>query len=277
MRNSLIFLFLLTGLTAHAATALVGLWEFENSSNLAQATVGSALTLNGTSSFTTGVTGADGAIAVPRGLSDWISVSNPIGANGATGTPTRTNQYSILLDFKIPDFKDGGSDAGQFTGIFDFDNGGTDGDFFIRKQANAAELGVSTQWAYVGPGSTVSGDGTAGTVLAGTWYRMVLTADVGVGRSVYLNGNLVGNYSAGTQDFLRQSLGTDFRVLWDNTLAEKSATQLSNIALYDGRLTATEVTALGGAGSVIAIPEPSRFLLVALGGLFIMGRRRRTR
>ena len=158
--------FLLALCSIANSASLVGLWEFENSSDLTEATVGSALTLNGTTTATTGVA-SDGAVNVATGTASWISVPNPIGHNG-TGSPTRTNQFTILLDFMIPDFTDGGADNGQFTGIFDFSNGGSDADFFIRKQANATELGVSTQWPYVGAGSTVGGDGTAGTVLSNT-------------------------------------------------------------------------------------------------------------
>ncbi len=272
MKTLLLSSLILCPIIAPAAT-LVGLWEFNNSSNLAQATIGSALTLNGTTTSTTGVTGSDGAIDVATGIASWISVPNPIGANGASGTPTRTNQFTIVLDFQIPDFKDGGADNGAFTGIFDFSNEGTaDADYFIRKQVNVPELGVSTQWPYVGAGSTVGGDGTAGTVLAGTWYRLVLAADVGVGRSVYLNGNLVGSHGAGTRDSVRQSIDTALRVMWDNTEVENSRAIISNIALFDDRLDATEVAALGVAGA--AIPEPSALVLAGLGGLLLARRRR---
>ena len=234
------------------AAELVGHWTFENSSNLTAATLGSALTLNGTTSSTTGV-GGDGAIDVATGTASWISVPNSIGPNGSTGTPSRTNQFTILLDFMVPDFKDAGADVGQFTGLFDFDGGGSDGDYFIRKQANAAELGVSGQWPYVGAGSTVAGDGTAGTIRSGIWYRLVLSADVGVGRSVYLNGNLVGSHGAGTQDAVRQSISTAFRLLWDNTAAENSRVIVSNLALFNGALTQAEVLAQGSAGSPIGL------------------------
>lgn len=165
-------------LSASAAT-LVGLWEFSNSDDLTEATVGSALALNGTTSATTGVSGTDGAINIATGTASYLSLANPIAANGASGTPTRTNQFTIVLDFMVPDFKDGGADTGQFTGLFDFDNGGSDADYFIRKQANAPELGVSSLWNYLGAGPTVSGDGTAGTVRANTWYRLVLATNNG--------------------------------------------------------------------------------------------------
>ena len=265
------------GLSANAAT-LVGLWEFENASNLGQATVGSALGLNGTMSSVSGVAGNDDAVDVANGIANYITVTNPIGANGASGVPNRTNQYTILLDLLVPDFDDGGADNGNFTGLFAFDNYTTDGDYFIRKQANAAELGVATVWNYVGAGATTANNGVAGTVRENTWYRLVLTANNGVAgeSSVFLNGNLIGDHATGTINSLRRSLGTDFRVLWDDTASENTRVLVSTLALYDGRLTDSEVAALGSAGTMV-IPEPSRFLLVAMGCLSFVFRRRRTR
>ena len=260
---------LLLSLPVNAAT-LAGLWEFEDTADLGKATIGSALTLNGTVTATTG-TGGEGAADVAKG--GWLSAVNPIAANGATGTPTRTNQYTIVLDFQVPSFTDGGADNGTFTGLFDFDNGGTDADFFIRKQTGVTELGVSGQWPYVGTGPTANGSGTTGTVLSNTWYRLVLTADTGVGRSVYLNGSLVGNYAAGTQDAARQSLSTTtpFRIFWDND-GETSRALIGNLAIFYGRLDATEVADLGGAGS--PVPEPSVLGLAGLAALAGLRRRR---
>jgi formylglycine-generating enzyme required for sulfatase activity len=256
------------------AAQLKGLWEFNNSGNLGQATVGSNATLFGTTSSTTGVTAGDGAIDIATGTASYLSVTNPIGANGASGTPTRTNRFTIVLDFMIPDFDDGGADSGNFTGLFDFDNGGSDGDYFIRKQANAAELGVSSVWNYVGAGATTANNGTAGTVRENTWYRLVLTANNGVTNesSVYLNGSLIGNHAVGTIDAVRRSLSTTtaLRVLWDNTAGENSRALISNLALYDGRMTATEVTALGAPGTSLVpvnqapvITEGSFYSLIA--------------
>lgn len=90
-----------------------------------------------------------------------------------------------------------------------------------------------------------------------TWYRLVLTANNGVTNesSVYLNGTKIGNHAVGTIDAVRRSLSTStaFRVLWDNTAGENSRALISNLALYDGRMTDAEVTALGTAGTQIVV------------------------
>lgn len=265
---------LLLAPTLHAAV-LSGLWEFNDGGNLGQASQGSALTLNGTVVLTGGISGTDGAADFSKGA--WAAVTNPIAANGATGTPTRTNQYTIVLDFMVPSFTDGGADTGTFTALFDFDNGGSDADYFLRKETNNPELGVNTQWQYVGAGPTANGSGTTGTVFANTWYRLVLAANNGVGRSVYLDGALIGTYGTGTQDALRQSLSTStaMRLLWDNS-GETSRALVSNLAIFEGRMSDTEAASLGVAGA--AIPEPSSALLGAFGmlGLGLLRRRRET-
>ena len=269
MKTPIVSLLLLSS-PLQAAT-LAGLWEFDDGGDLAAATHGSALALTGTVAAISGVSGGDGAADFSKGA--WAAVTNPIAPNGASGTPARTNQFTIVLDFLVPDFTDGGADNGQFTGLFDFDNGGSDADFFIRKQTGLAELGVSAQWPYVGAGPTANGSGTTGTVLANAWYRLVIAADTGVGRSVYLNGSLVGTFTAGTQDAARQSLSTinAMRLLWDND-GETTRVLVSNLALFDDRLDATEVAALGSAGA--AIPEPAGALLGSLGALALLGRSR---
>ena len=244
--------FLLLPLSTASAT-LVGHWQFDDAADLGKAAVGSPLALTGTVSSTTGA-GSGGAADFAKGA--WAAVTNPIPPNGATGTPARTNQYTIVLDFMVPDFTDGGVDNGVFTGLFDFDNGGSDGDFFIRKSTGITELGVNAQWPYVGAGPTANGSGTTGTVRTNTWYRLVLAADTGSGRSIYLNGTLVGNYSAGTLDAARQSLSTTtpWRLLWDND-GETSRVVVSELALFDSRLSTQEATLLGTAGSSLDLPR----------------------
>ncbi|WP_193210661.1 SUMF1/EgtB/PvdO family nonheme iron enzyme [Luteolibacter marinus] len=221
------------------AANLVGSWEFGNASNLGEASTGAALKLNGSITAATGLDGSDGAADVSRGA--YLTVTNPIGANGS-GSPSRSNRFTIVVDFKIPDFTDGGADNGNFTGLFEFSGGG-DGDYFIRKQGTT-ELGVAA----------VGYAGASGTFRADTWYRLVYTVDSGgSGRSTYLDGTLVGTHNANnTLDYARGSLGTSFGVFQDDTLSEQSRAIVSTIALFDGPLSAPEVAALGSAGNPLA-------------------------
>ena len=231
-----------------AQAALVGYWDFEVATNLARAVVGSNLTLNGSVTATNGVTG--GAAQVARGA--WLRVPNPIGPNGGTGA-TRCNQFTILMDLMVPDFKDGGTDNGIYTALFDFRQSGADGDYFIRKQAGATELGVAAI-NYVGAGPTANGDNASGTFRGGVWYRLVYAVDNGgAGRSVFLNGTKIGDNSGNnTLDYTRGSLGTAFGVFQDEDL-EQSRALISNLALYDARLSDVQIAELGTAGSPIVV------------------------
>lgn len=253
LRGHLIRLALLSTLSSAGAADLVGHWQFDDPADLGKATVGSGLALTGTVSTTTGPASDAGAADFAKGA--WAAITNPIAANGSSGTPTRTNQFSIVVDFQVPDVTDGAADNGSFTGLFDFDNGGGDGDFFIRKQAGVAELGVSGQWVYVGAGPTAGNLNTTGTVRGGTWYRLVLSVDNGVARSIYLNGNLVGSYGTGTLDAARQSLSTTtpWRLLWDND-GETSRAIVGNLALFNGPLTVQQIGLLGVAGDSVNLP-----------------------
>ncbi len=228
---------------AAPAANLVGDWTFENASDLTEATIGSSLALNGTITATTGLDGSDGAADVERTAN--FTVTNPIGANGA-GSPTRTNQFTIVVDFQVPDFTDGGADNGNFTGIFEFSGGG-DGDYFIRKQGTT-ELGVSA----------VGYTGAADTFVAGTWYRLVYAVDSGgVGRSTYLDGTKIGNNNGNNSlDYTRGSLDTTFGVFEDNTTSEQSRIIVSRIALFDERLSDAEIALLGAAGNSLVLPDP---------------------
>mgnify|MGYP001357382957 CR=1 FL=1 len=204
----------------------VGLWEFEDPSDLGAASIGSPLLLNGTVTASVDV---PGAADVAR--TAYLTVTNPIGANGDEAA-TRSNQFTIVIDMMVPDFTDGGADNGNFTGILEFNSGG-DGDYFIRKQTGNTELGVAA----------INYTGSSGTFLSNTWYRFVYAVDNGgVGRSVYLNGVKIGdNNSNNTLDYDRASIASTFGIFQDNTTAEQSRVIVSNIALYDERLSDQEI------------------------------------
>lgn len=237
-----------------ASAALVGLWEFNNSSDLSEATVGSAATLNGAITSGAGTTGGDGAAIV--NVNDYIRVNNSIGGNGGG---TETNIYTIVIDFKMPTL------AG-WASILELDGGATaDGDYFY---SNTRGLGVSSE-------GYVDDNDPPLSMLADTWHRMVLTVDNGNVRSTYVDGVKQGDHTAGAVDG-RWGLGSTFDVFSDNGGGEEVTSHITNLALYDTALNDTQVAALGAAGtSLNAVPEPSTTALVGLAGLGLILRRKR--
>jgi hypothetical protein len=83
---------------------LTGLWEFGDSGNLAAATVGSDLTINGTSptwnaTETYGSTTLSGVITTIGGTANNLRAATGIGANGGG---SRTNEYTFVWDVRTP-------------------------------------------------------------------------------------------------------------------------------------------------------------------------------
>ncbi len=207
----------------------VGLWEFDNASDLTKATVGIDLTWTGSPSASTGINAGDGAAYSPIGT--YLTAANPIGANGGG---TRTNEYTLLIDLKVPAFV-------GWSPVFETSTpGGTssDGDYWL---STSRGLGVSSE-GYVGY--------VPGSITADTWFRLVVSVDQGTRRSTYVNGALVGNHFTGGTDG-RWTLASTFSAFGDNTASERNNFHVSNIALFDGALTGTEIAALGIAGSDI--------------------------
>ncbi len=234
------------------AATLVGLWEFENSGNLAEATVGSDLTLNGSITSTTGsgATGDSGAANVPVGA--YLTVANPIGANGGG---SETNEYTLVIDFKFPTLA-------NWISFMDTESGG-DGDYFY---SNSRGLGVASE-------GYVDDDDPPSSVLADTWHRLVLTVDLTGTTSTYVDGVFQGNHSGADSIDDRWGLGSGFELFDDNGGGEEAVTHVSNVALFDGAMNATEVGQLGATAGG-AIPEPSSLLLGLAGLLLGLNRRR---
>ncbi|MGB0774740.1 MAG: LamG-like jellyroll fold domain-containing protein, partial [Akkermansiaceae bacterium] len=207
---------------------LVGYWDFENSSDLAAANVGSALGLTGAITSVAGPGGSDaGAAAVD--VNEFLTVTNPIGSNGGG---TRTNEYTLLLDFKIPTLA-------NWIALFDTSGGG-DGDYFY---SSSRGLGVSSE-------GYIDDNDPPASVLANTWYRMVVTVDQGGGRSTYVNGVLVGNHGNGIVDGTRWSLGSTFTLFSDNGGGEEAAVHVSGVRLFNKAMSASEVAGLGDIHAV---------------------------
>ncbi|MGB0992622.1 MAG: LamG-like jellyroll fold domain-containing protein [Akkermansiaceae bacterium] len=259
--NTIVSLAMLTAGTSSAA--LVGLWEFNDSGDLGKATVGTDATLD-TATYggaaitsTAGVTGGDGAAAVP--VDSMLAINNPIGVNG--GGTTRTNEYTIVFDIQIPTLA-------NWVSQISTDRSG-DGDYFY---STSRGLGVSSE-GYVDDSDPPS------LVTANVWHRFVISVDNGTARTTYVDGvdgsTVNGGHGSGGLDS-RWSLTTVFDMFSDNGGNEEALTNVSNLALYDTALSAAEVTALGAVGTSLApVPEPSSAALLGLGGLALIMRRRK--
>lgn len=233
---------------AQAAT-LTHLYGLNNS--LTDSFGGSSLVANG------GTLAAGGgySFAVNQGP----SLSNAISAN----------DYSILLDFslaassasdgykKIVDFKNLTSDNGAYTSL---------------GKLNFYNTGLS--------GSTVVGNNNP--------IRVVLTRDGSTGQTTeYLNGvqQLTFTDSANLATFTASNNIINF-FQDDSATAgrEASAGFVRNIAIYNGALSASEAAGLGGFGTAIpgaptgtAVPEPFTIIGTLVGGTAALRMRKNLR
>ena len=111
-----------------------GLWEFNNTANLLQATFGSNLTLVGSQTAISGPTVSDGAVTIPSG--SYYTCTHNILANGGG---TEVNEYSLVFDFRIPT-------SGQWYSFYQSNSGNSnDAELFINTNN---QVGRSTN----GPG-----------------------------------------------------------------------------------------------------------------------------
>ena len=236
--RALIFLTLLIGLPATTQAGLVGLWEFENSSNLSEATIGNDLT-GGDPTIVpvAGISGGDGAASVSKGSE--FTVTHGIAPNGGGSF---VNEYTWLMDISYP-----AASAGKWMSLFQTNTGNSnDGDLFVRN--SDAAIGIS------GPGYT------ANTTLADTWYRLILSVDNDSHFRIYVDGSQWLDGVAQSTDG-RFALDPFFHILADEN-GDDETTFISNFAVWDEALDANAASALGGAGA--AIPEPSGILLALI-------------
>lgn len=259
MKSALLLLSLLAAAPASAAS-LAGLWEFQNSGNLGQASVGNNLTFSGTAPVWSATLADDasnslsGVVTTPANVSsNMMSVTHGIAANGGG---LMVNQWSILVDIHSP-----AGSRGNWRTIFQTEPANNDdGEYFIRP--NNDWIGTA-QLTYSGAPI----DETA-------WTRLVVTFDGPATVRAYVNGTLF--YTHTNDDPLiddRYALRSQMHFFSDDD-GDNAPMNVGAIALWDGALSAGEVSALGLAGA--AIPEPgTASLLTGLSVVLLAARRRR--
>ena len=233
MKRALTFILSFITLTISAQTwpsSLCGRWNFDNTSNLLQATVGNDLVLHGTHTPIAGPTANDKAIRIDTG--SYYHCHHNITANGS-GSPQNVNRFAILIDFKI-------NQLGQWHSFFQTNaQNANDADAFINPNGQIG-VGVTGYSSY--------------NIIPGEWYRLVITADLGNHYDYYLDGQLILNGGAQVADdrfsLLPLSNGNDVLFFADDD-GEDNSIDVAQVAIFNACLTSTEIAGLQGFGHII--------------------------
>jgi hypothetical protein len=223
--------------------ALSGRWLFEDTVNYGKATVGKDLTTykmteprskgkpsNQGLRRVEGPIAGKNAVRVPR--YSYFKCTHGVPHNGSG---KNINEYTILMDFKLPV-----QDEYCFFQT-DMDNI-SDMDMYLYK--NLVHLGVSRFYCNFDP-----------SLRANEWYRLVISANLGHSLKYYLNGELVFvNYNTklGTLDS-RLSLSKDGLLLFADNDGEDSDIDVSEAAIFNRALSEEEVFSLGNAGNELTM------------------------
>jgi hypothetical protein len=246
-----------------AEAGLVSLWEFNNSANLGQATIGTNLNIAGTApawsaSQTYGSTTLNGVVNTVVGVPNHFIATHGIAPNGGGAL---VNQYSLLFDIRSP------ADPVWRTLFQTNETNGGDGDFFIRDSDNKLGVGSIGYTDFVMPNDE--------------WKRVVLSVDLTAGGSfrTFIDGALVFTHGTSPLDG-RHALNPTLLLFGDED-GENGLLSVGSVAIWDQALSVNQVAELGIAGAPItAVPEPSSLILAAAIGLGIVvtrSRRRRDR
>lgn len=244
------------------AATLTGLWEFNNASNIGQATVGTDLVIVGTApthsaSLSDGSTSLNGVISTVGGVSNYLRATHGIAPNGG-GAGTYVNEWSIAFDVFSP-----AASTNSWRALFQTNQANSnDADYFIRNTGDT--LGINSL--------TYSPTG----INDGQWNRIVVTFNLGTTLpsdeiKTYVNGSLFHTHNDAGLDGT-YALDPTLLLFADND-GENASLNVSTVAVFNGALTATEVTSLGGVANTI--PEPSAAIIGGFGILSIAFRRTR--
>ncbi len=205
-----------------------GWWKFDDTADMLKAEIGNPLTLTGTQSSVPGP--EDGNLATQVPLGSFLTMNHGIAANGGG---TSVNEYSVHIDFSVPEI-------GKWHAFIQTTTDNTDdADLFTRASDNTigtSATGYSTNF--------VSND---------AWYRMVITIKNGEFFKVYLNGEL---WLEGTpQDVDGRWALLNNLLLFADDDGDDAAINCAELAIWDVALTAAEVLQLGGFESNVLVAE----------------------
>lgn len=209
-------------------SASLGKWTFDNALNLNAAVpgFGKDLILIGKDSAIAGPTVGNGAVRVPKG--SYLKLIHGFKPNGGgVDSLARVNEYSLMVDFKIPDIA-------KWYNFFQTDtNNANDGECFIKKTAGTI-------------GNATTGYSTV-AVTPNDWHRLVVAVKNGERHNYYLDGKIILAGSATPIDdrfSMTKSLlmfadddGDDGDIdvaelrLWNFALSDSQVAKLGNVVL----------------------------------------------
>jgi len=199
-----------------------GLWTFDDADDLTKPFYGNNLELVGSHSAVSGPEEIDGAVSL--GVGSHYIVKHDM----ASTAGERVNQYTMLVDFKI-------GNLGTWYSILQTDaTNTTDAELFINQ---SGKIGVG-DLGY-----------TDTSVVAGDWYRLAVTVDLGNAVKFYLDGDSV--HFGGAQEIDNRfsldprSLGNKLLLFADND-GEDGALDVAKVTFYNRVLTSEDVKGLGG-------------------------------
>ncbi|MBK8946090.1 MAG: T9SS type A sorting domain-containing protein [Ignavibacteriae bacterium] len=203
--------------------APAGLWTFDDSENLLLPFYGNELELVGEHAATPGPESGDGAVTI--GVGSHYSTKHDIASNGGG---ERVNEYSIAIDFKV-------DNLGSWYCFMQTDITNTsDGELFINPDG---KIGVG-DLGY-----------TQNSIVAGDWYRLVMTVDLDSAVKVFLDGDsvLYGGPQEIDNRFSLNPRNLDNRLLLfaDND-GEDNIISTAKVTIYNRALNQEEISGLGG-------------------------------
>jgi len=199
-----------------------GWWNFNNPENLLAPVpgFGLGLTLVGSHQLADGPAANDFAAKI--GVGSYYKMQHQIPANGGGSF---VNEYSLQIDFKIEYLN-------AWRCFFQTNpQNNNDGDCFINPYGNigVAATGYSSY-----------------TVIPDEWYRLVISVKNGESYTYYLDGKLMLN--ATVQEIDGRFALDPFLLIFADEDGEDNDIIVSEIAIWDRKLSAQEVNALGGFG-----------------------------
>jgi len=194
--------------------ARVGWWKFDDSADLLKATIGTALTLEGTQESVAGPVTGNGATQI--GTGSYLIMEH--------GLDTLVNEYTLQIDFSVPEI-------GVWNALYQT---ATDNSEDAESFINTDNFVGAWRFGY----STIP-------VEQDTWYRMIVSVKNGEFYKIYMNGELWVD-GAGQDVDSRDALKDKLLVFADND-AEDATINCSGLGIWDVALTADQVTELGDA------------------------------